>query len=345
MMTITEKDFGQGYRLITLTNKQGLQLAVTDLGARIVRLTANQRELILGFDSAQEYLTKDPYIGASIGRTAGRIENGRFSFEEQSYQLQTDPKTGHSLHGGSPGFETKKWSYQLSENEEESSVKFLTTIPDGEHGFPGKLSVEVCYTLTQENIWRIKTRAISDKETLFNPTNHVYFNLTGDVTQPIDQHTLWLDSNHFAPLRTDSIPMGKKATVAGTPFDFQTPQKLATVFSSDFEQKKYFDGIDHPFFLNHPGLENVSAWLLSPDEKIKISVSTDCPSIVVFTANFGEDTPEMYGKKLANHGGITFETQVAPGAEQYLTFGDIRLAPHTTFETVTEFKIDFREDV
>ncbi|MBF8808533.1 MAG: galactose-1-epimerase [Enterococcus lacertideformus] len=344
-MTITEKDFGQGYRLITLTNKCGLQLAVTDLGARIVRLAIHNKELVLGFDSAQEYLSKDAYIGASIGRTAGRIENGQFSLNDQTYQLHVDPVTGHTLHGGSPGFETKKWSYQIFENEQECTVKFNTLSPDGEHGFPGNLSVEVCYTLTKDNVWRVQTCAISDKETLFNPTNHVYFNLTGDVTQSIDEHTLWLDSDYFAPLRADSIPIGIKTAVIDTPFDFRTPKTLASVFASDFEQKNLFDGIDHPFFLNKQGLKNVSAYLLSPDKKVKVSVSTDASSVVLFTANFGLDTPEIHGKKSANHGGITFETQIAPGAEQYPTFGNVYLAPHTTFKTVTEFKIEWREDV
>ncbi|MEY8445932.1 galactose-1-epimerase [Enterococcus ratti] len=342
-MTITEKEFGLGYHLITLTNNQGLQLAVTDLGARIVQLNAQQKELILGFDSAQEYLTKDSYIGAFIGRTAGRIEKGQFSLHDQVYQLSTDPETGHSLHGGSPGFELKKWTYQTMEDEQESSVKFTVKSPDGEHGFPGNLSVEVCYTLTQDNVWYVTTQARSDKETLFNPTNHVYFNLTGDVTQPIDQHTLWLDSSYFAPLRADSIPIGEKAAVLGTPFNFQKPQKLVNVFASNFEQKNLFNGIDHPFFLNKPGVENISAYLLSPDEKIKVSIATDSPSIVLFTANFGSNTPEMRGKKLVNHGGITFETQVAPAAERYPTFGDIRLAPHQTFKTMTKFKIDVRK--
>lgn len=344
-MTITEKDFGQGYHLITLSNTHGLKLAVTDLGARIVQLTANDRELILGFDSAQEYLTKDAYIGATIGRTAGRIEKGQFSLNDQTYQLSVDPQTGHSLHGGTPGFEQKKWTYQLNETDKESSVTFTTTSPDGEHGFPGNLSVEVCYTLTEDNIWRVRTQAISDQDTLFNPTNHVYFNLSGDVEESIDQHTLWLDSESFAPLRPDSIPTGEKASVAQTAFDFQTPQKLATVFTSQFEQKQLVDGIDHPFFLNNPGMNHVSAYLLSPDEQIKVSIMTDSPSVVIFTANFGQDTPEMHGKKLANHGGITFETQIAPGAEQYPAFGNIHLAAHTPFETTTEFKIDTREGI
>lgn len=105
-MHITEKDFGQDYHLITLRNEDGFQMAVTDLGARIVSL-GKDKELILGFDSAQEYLEKDPFIGATIGRTAGRIEKGQFSLDGKDYQVSTDPATGHSLHGGKPGFEEK----------------------------------------------------------------------------------------------------------------------------------------------------------------------------------------------------------------------------------------------
>ena len=175
-MSITIKDFGKGYHLLILTNKRGLQLAVTDLGARIVSLKAFDRELVLGFDTPEEYLEKDAYIGASIGRTAGRIEKGQFTLGEHTYQLSTDPATGHSLHGGSPGFEAKKWAYQTIEDEQGDSVIFTTESPDGEHGFPGNLRVEVRYTLTQDDIWRVTTRGISDQTTLFNPTNHVYFN-------------------------------------------------------------------------------------------------------------------------------------------------------------------------
>ncbi|WP_165005463.1 galactose-1-epimerase [Enterococcus sp. ZJ1668] len=343
-MKMTEQPFGQDYHLITLENGQGVTLSVTDLGARIVSLKADSTELVLGFDSAGEYLEKDPYIGASIGRTAGRIENGRFTLGEKNYQAAVDPATGHTLHGGSPGFETKKWSYVLLNGENEASVLFTTTSPDMEHGFPGTLDVEVRYTLTQDNIWRITTRGISDRETIFNPTNHVYFNLSGDVSQPVDQHELWVNSEKFAPLRSDSIPTGEQQEVAGTAFDFRETKKLATVFASDFEQKNLFDGVDHPFFLKEHRLDEPAACLTSPDKKVRIVLSTDASSVVIFTANFGKDTPVMHGKKLANHGGITFETQTAPGAEQYPGFGSIHLLPHVPFETTTEFKIETRED-
>lgn len=343
-MDITKKTFGQSAHLITLTNQQGTTLAVTDLGARIVNLTFMDRELILGFDSAEEYLEKDAFIGATIGRTAGRIDAGKFTLDGQTYQLPVDPATGHSLHGSAPSFEEKIWQYEIIEGEQEATVIFTTTSPDKERGFPGNLSVEVRYTLTEDNIWRVTTKAVSDQLTLFNPTNHVYFNLSGDVTQPIDDHTLWVNSHAFAELRPDSIPTGEQIEVTGTPFDFQTPTKLTTVFTSDFPQKELFDGIDHPFFLKETGLDKTAASLLSPDEIIKVSVRTDASSIVIFTANFGEDTPEMRGQRLANHGGITFETQIAPGAERYPSFGDISLVPETPFETITEFKLEAREE-
>lgn len=341
-MKIIEKEFGKDYHLITLENEDGFHLSVTDLGARIVSL-GRDKELVLGFDSAEEYLEKDAFIGASIGRIAGRIENGRFTLEGKDYQVAIDPETGHSLHGGKIGFETKKWTYVIENGDEEASVVFSTVSPDGEHGFPGTLKVEVRHTLTHDNIWRVTTTGISDQTTLFNPTNHVYFNLTGDVTQAIDEHKLWLNSDSFASLRPDTIPTGKLATTAGTPFDFQTEKPLAEVFTSDFEQKNQCDGLDHPFFLKEKDLNIPAAKLTSPDGNVELTVSTDSSSVVIFTANFGEDGPVIHGQQLAHHGGITFETQVAPGAEQFPEFGSIKLPANEPFVTTTDYKITLKE--
>lgn len=338
-MQITEKDFGQTYHLITLTNNHGTSLSVTDLGARIVSLLFNERELVLGFDSADEYINKDPYIGASIGRVAGRIEHGQFAISSKTYQAQTDPTTGHTLHGGNPGFELKKWDYQTRIEADRASVIFHLTSPDQENGFPGNLAVDVIYTLTEDDTWEVKTTGISDQATLFNPTNHVYFNLTGDVSQPIDNHTLFIESDVFAELASNSIPTGKKVPVSRTAFDFRKPKKLAEVFAADYPQKNQFNGIDHPFFLKKTGLRETAAELTSPDNEVQVSVKTDAPSLVIFTANFGEATPEMRETKLADHGGITFEAQVAPGAEQYSEFGSMLLAANHPFTTTTEFKL------
>lgn len=341
-MQITENDFGTGYKMITIKNESGFHLSVSDLGARIVSL-GRDKELVLGFDSAEEYLEKDAFIGASIGRTAGRIENGRFTLDGQEYQVAIDPETGHSLHGGKPGFEKKKWDYTIENGDEEASVVFTLTSPDGEHGFPGELKIEVRHTLTQDNTWRVTTKGISDQTTLFNPTNHVYFNLSGDVTEAIDEHKLWLNSDAFASLKPDTIPTGEIVNSVGTPFDFQTEKTLAEVFNADFEQKNRCNGLDHPFFLKEKDLNTPAARLTSPDGNIELTVLTDSSSVVIFTANFGEDGPVMHGDKLAHHGGITFETQIAPGAEQFPAFGSIKLPANEAFETTTEYKINLKE--
>lgn len=340
-MKITEKNFGQDYQLITIENESGFHLSVTDLGARIVSLGAD-KELILGFDSAEEYLEKDPFIGAMIGRTAGRIKNGQFKLDGKDYQVKTDPTTGHTLHGGVASFETKKWDYKIENGDDEASVIFQLTSPDGEHGYPGTLQVEARYTLTNENVWRMTTKATTDQPTLFNPTNHVYFNLTGDPTQSIDEHTLWLDSATFAPVDSDVLTSGEIADSNGTAFDFQAARKLQDAFTAPSPQKDQFGGFDHPFFLKEPDLDKPAAKLTSPDGKTEVVMSTDTSSVVIFTANFGEDGPEMHGKQLANHGGITFETQTAPGAEQFPAFGSMEITPEKPFESITEFKIIFK---
>lgn len=342
-MTVTTTDFGSGYHLITLTNKLGTTLSVTDLGARIVSLkpivNGTPRELVLGFDSADEYLTKDLYIGATIGRTAGRIKKGQFVLSGQTIQVDTDPENGHTLHGGTPGFEAKKWRYSIAESDHETSVIFTTTSPDGEHGFPGALDVTARYTLTDNDVWRVTVSGVSDKETLFNPTNHVYFNLTGDPGTPIDDHRLFLNSDTFAPLLPDSIPTGAQVPINNTAFDFLAKTKIGPMFQSEFPQEQLVGGMDHPFFLLDSGLEHVAAELTSPDLRVSVSVRTNASSVVVFTANFGNQTPAMRGTKLVNHGGITFETQTAPGAEQFPDFGTIVLPKDTEHKLITEFII------
>jgi aldose 1-epimerase len=345
-MKITERDFGQEFKKITLENKQGVKLSVTDLGARIVALEvpteAGEKNIVLGFDSAQEYLEKDTYIGATIGRVAGRITGGKFTIDGKEYQAKVDEKSGHTLHGGVPGFEEKKWAYTTSIEETSATVDFSILSPADENGFPGNLTVHVRYTLDDENVWTVAYSATSDASTLFNPTNHVYFNLTGDVSVPVDEHRLKIAADFFAPIHPDGTVTGEKRAVAGTSFDFSTPRKLKETFASNEEQKELVDGIDHPFFLNESAKGDVVATLESPTKNILVEVMTEEPAVVIFTANFGENVPEMHGKTMANHGGITFETQVAPGAVEFEDFGNILLPKGEEFTSETKYKINFK---
>lgn len=336
-MKINNLDFGKGYRLISITNDFGLTATFSDLGARIVSLKLNHRELIWGFDSANEYLTIDTTFGATIGRTAGRIAQATFDLDHNTYTLSTNDGTSN-LHGGMPGFESKKWDFHIIEGVNESSVIFNLTSEEGENGFPGALDVEVKHTITNNNIWRITTRGISNKKTLFNPTNHVYFNLSGNLNTPIDQHSLYLNSNAYAPLNPDVTPIGTIEDVWNTAFDFQMKKKLATFFNSQHPQKEMVNGLDHPFFFKNVGLQHKQIELMSPDNKISLEVYTDCPTVVLFSANFNYNIP-MKNQQVGFRNGLTFETQIAPGAEKYSSFGNITLEKYQPKETITEYKL------
>ncbi|MDR2834238.1 MAG: galactose mutarotase [Streptococcaceae bacterium] len=339
-MKITKKDFGLGYTLIEIENDNGVKLRVSDLGARIVGLLIpgeKTRDLVVGFDNAQEYIQKDLYVGATIGRTAGRLIGGNFKINETIYQADVNEHTGNTLHGAN-GFISDKWTFSIKNNE----VVFTHTSPDGEYGYPGNLSVEVKYTLNNDNIWSVEYQAKTDKDTLFNPTNHVYFNLTGNVENTINEHMLMIDADEFLPLSQHSTPIGIKEKVKETVFDFRQPKRLSEVFASDFPQKKLVDGIDHPFLLNKTK-NKLDAALFLPKENISIEVTTSEPAVIIYTANGWPDGLDVRGQSSVKHSSITFETQVAPGAVEFpeLKLGTIILKANETYTSKTDYKIKF----
>lgn len=341
---ISQRKFGESAVLYSLTNDLGTTMNVTDLGARIVDLivpiNGEQRNIILGFDSAEEYLEKDMYFGATIGRVAGRIKKGLFTIEDQNYSLPVDRENGNILHGGPNSFEAKIWSAKIEESDDKVSVVFSYISPDGENGFPGKLGAVVTYSLTNKNEWIIDYQAVTDQPTLYNPTNHVYFNLTGDMSQSVGTHELFVDADRFAVVGDDTTATGELRAVLNTPFDFNQVSKLDQVFSASYEQNKLVNGLDHPFILNQTGFETPQAIITAPTKDLSVEMYTDRPAVVIFTAQFGEAGPEVRGQKLVNHGGLTLETQVSPGAVEFEGFGDIVLSPETTFNSRTIFKIN-----
>lgn len=342
-MKINEQAFGQQAKLIVLENDNGFRLGVTDFGARIVDFwvptASGEKNIVLGFDSAEEYQQKDCYIGATIGRVAGRITAGKFEINGVPYQAVTQPNQGNNtLHGGPNSFEEKYWSYETATHADRVEVTFSYESPDQENGFPGNLSVVVTYTLTQENEWRVSYQAKTDQATLFNPTNHVYFNLTGDVTTSVADHLLEIAADRFVVVDEQTTATGELRSVTDTPFDFQQEKQVGDVFTADYPQNRLVDGLDHPFVFREEA-ETPQVRLSSPTKDVVVEMTTTEPSVVIFTANFGENTPEMRGQKLANHGGITLETQVMPGAVEYEGFCDIILPPEAVFASTTRFKV------
>jgi len=345
VMKITESSFGGSAKQYTLENNHGVRLSVTNFGARIVRLQVPvagvYRDLVLGFDSMAEYLDKDHFMGATIGRVAGRIAAGQFNLNGKDYQISIN-ENGNTLHGGPDSFETKIWQVKKQVTDDLVSVSFTYDSLNHENGFPGNLHVTVTYSLNNDNDWMLTYQALSDMSTLFNPTNHVYFNLDGSPSKSVEDHSLQIIADHYAPLDNDRLTTGKKEHVENSAFDFRKLKKLKEVFTSRNAQNKLVDGLDHPFFLNAKNDQSSNAKLVSSDEKVSVNLTTSSPAVVIFTANFGNDfSAPMRGTVFNNHGGITLETQVAPGAERYPEFGDMICHSDKVYREQTVFELSF----
>jgi aldose 1-epimerase len=337
-MEITKKDFGLGAELICLTNEAGDSISFSNYGARIVDWTVEGKKIVLGFDSTQEYVEKDNYPGATIGRTAGRIKDGQVEIAGKSVQLQQN-EGAQTLHGGQEAFESKLWQFEIFQEKETVKVQFYLTSNDGANGYPGQMDITVTHSFDEKGAWTIEYDAVSDKDTVFNPTGHVYFNLTGDVSQSLDNHHLRLAASRFVPLRDKSeVVRGDIVDLTHTDLDMRAGKMLADVFNSEMEQVTLVGGLDHPFLLDEPGLAKEQARLSLDD--LSISVFTDRPSIVIFSANFGDSGAVYQGKKEVHHGGITFETQVAPGSQQIPELGDISLKAGERYHATTIYKLN-----
>lgn len=325
--------------LITLTNRAGMQIALTDYGARLVSALVPDKngdliDVILGFDSIQDYLSAvEPYHGATAGRYCNRIAKGKFSLEGKEYTLAQNNGT-NSLHGGIEGFHTRVWDRQVSFNK---LVNFYYVSPDGEEGFPGELKTTVTYELTNFNEIIIRFRAISDAPTVLNLTNHAYFNLNGEGNGDVLNHEITIRSEEFLPLDEDQIPTGEVFSVEGTAFDFRQPKLLATDINSQEEQIQVASGYDHSFINNQPISEPI-AKAFSKETGIELQVFTNEPCIHLYSGNFLSDDEGKSGRKYLRYGGFCFEAQHYPDSPNQLEFPSVRLDPGDVFESEVRYK-------
>lgn len=340
-MKITTADFGLGAKLFTIENKMGMTISFTNFGARVVDWKVNGKSIILGFDSAQEYVEKDIFPGATVGRIAGRTKDGIVVINGKTIQLEQNDFP-QAIHGGSNPTQAQLWQAEIFETKDAAGVKYFLTLKDGDGGYPGKLQFTVIHTFNELGEWKIEYFAVSDKDTVFNPTGHVYFNLNGDVSIPLDNHRLQIAASRYVPLLDKTeVVRGEIDDVTGTPFDFRAEKLLSEAFVSNDPQITLVDGLDHGFVLDEVSMDKAQARLSLDD--LSISVYTNQPSIVIFTANFGDLGTVYRGKAEVNHGGMTFETQVAPGSPQIPELGDISLKAGDTYHAETIYKVNIGE--
>ena len=301
----TEVD-GKKTDLFTLRNKNNMEVCITNFGGRIVSVMVpdkdgQMRDVVLGFDSIQDYISKPSDFGATIGRYANRINQGQFTLDGVEYQLPRN-NYGHCLHGGPQGFQYRVFD-AVQPNPQELELTYVAE--DGEEGFPGNITCKVLMKLTDDNAIDIRYEAETDKPTIVNMTNHSYFNLDGDAARN-EAHLLTIDADYYTPVDSTFMTTGEIAPVEGTPMDFRTPTPVgARINDYDFVQLKNGNGYDHNWVLNTKGdVTRKCATLESPLTGIVLDVYTNEPGIQVYAGNFLDGS--LTGKK-----GITYNQRAS----------------------------------
>lgn len=331
--------------LYTLKNDAGMEVCITNFGGRIVSIAVPDRDgnfidVVHGFDSVAGYFPENNQtdFGASIGRYANRIGQGRFTLDGQEYQLPQN-NYGHCLHGGPTG-----WQYKVYDcvEADDSHVKLSITSPDGDNNFPGSVTASVVYTLTDDNAIDIRYEAVTDAPTIINMTNHSYFNLSGDNTDiTVGENILYINGSNFTPVDSTFMTTGEILPVAGTPMDFTAPKKIADAWDQfDFEQIKFGLGIDHNWVLDTAGDDTkVAASVYSPVTGIKLEVYTNEPGIQVYTGNFLDGTVTgKSGRVYAHRTAICLESQKYPDTPNKPEWPSAVLRPGETYTSHCVFK-------
>lgn len=332
---------GKQVRLFELRNARGTRLCVTNYGARIVSLLVPDRsnrpvDVVMGFDSIDDYLgATEVYHGATIGRYANRIAEGRFTLDDQTYELDRNNPPNH-LHGGPEGFHTRVWEVREAD---ESSITLAYESGDGEEGYPGKLSLKVQFLLSAQDEVFINYEAATDRPTVLNLTNHAYFNLNGQGSGTILNHTLEINADQYTPVNETLIPTGQAEPVAGTPFDFRQPQPIGSRINDAHIQLQYGNGYDHNYVLNNQGSLEVIARATGDKSGLSMEVLTDQPGVQFYTGNFMSGENLVKGQ-VPDHFRSAFclETQHFPDSPNQPSFPSTVLRPGDIFRSTTVYR-------
>ncbi|MFF7565103.1 aldose epimerase family protein [Streptomyces pseudovenezuelae] len=290
-----------------------------------------------GFDTLEDYVARTPYFGALIGRYGNRIAEGRFTLDGKSHQLSVNDGD-NSLHGGTQGFDKRVWDVEPFTKGPDVGLHLHYASVDGEMGYPGTLKVKVTYTLTRNGDWRIDYQATTDKATVVNLTNHVYWNLGGEGTGTIEDHELRIAASLYTPTDPDLIPTGELAEVAGTPFDFREGKRVGRDIRAGHEQQVHAQGYDHNWVLDK-GItaepEHV-ATLRDPSSGRTLKISTVEPGLQFYSGNFLDGTLTGTGGHTYRQGdALCLETQHFPDSPNHPSFPSTVLRPGQTHRSTT----------
>ena len=335
---------GEEVYAYTLSNRSGTSVRILDLGGIIQSLWVKDAhgvpaDVVCGYDRVEDYFTANDYQGALVGRCANRIAGGKFMLDGVEYALAKNDGNNH-LHGGMIGFDKRIWNVTESGTERQPMLVLSLVSKDGEEGYPGTLSVKVTYTLTDEGWLSIRYEAMTDKPTVLNLTNHAYFNLHGYGCGDCTGHTLWIDALKINNVDSELIPDGTFLDVAGTPFDFSAPQRIADAINADHPMIRAANGVDHNFiFAPAPITPVLRATLCDPASGRCMDVYTDQPCMQVYTGNMIDecDPPFKGGVPRKKHCAICLETQAMPDSINHEGFTNVVLRPGEVYKRSTVF--------
>lgn len=322
---------GKQVGLFTLKNQNGMYADITNYGAKIVTLFAPDKDdkladVVLGFETLDEWMEKETYFNTVVGRFANRIKDGKFTLDGKQYQLAINNGTNH-LHGGNIGFNQKVWDVlEVSE----TSLKLQYISADGEENYPGTLTTVVTYAITEDNALSIHYEATTDKPTIAGFTNHAYFNLKGAGEGDIRDHVLQLNADFYTEIDDTQSPTGEIKSVTGTPMDYRNAQAIG-------------ERIDDPFFAIGRGLDN--NWIINKAQQgdcalagsvsaanRTMEVYTTLPGIQVYTGNWVEQNVGKYGKKYDVQYAVCMEAQGFPNSPNLPFFPSPVLRPGNKYD-------------
>jgi aldose 1-epimerase len=349
-MTITQQPYGvtaDGQPVSAYTLKSaGLEATIITYGGILASVRVPDRygrpaNIALGLPNLAAYETRNgPYLGALIGRFGNRIDRGTFTLDGQTYHVDINEGAA-SLHGGRKGFDKRVWQAEPLPGGDGLRLSYHSA--DGECGYPGNLDVTVVYRLDGDHGLALDYRAVTDRPTIVNLTNHSYWNLRGEGTGGIDNHLIQINASRLTPTRPDQIPTGELAPVDGTPFDLRGLRVIAADLRSSYEQIARAKGYDHNWVLDRPSFADTTliqaARVYEPTLGRTLEVWTTEPGIQFYSGNFLDGT--VYGtsgRAYRQGDGLALETQHFPDAPNHANFPSTVLRPGETYQTTTLFK-------
>ena len=337
-MIKTKDTVHEGIWYYTITNKRHVQVTLTNYGATVTSVLAPDRkgeqdEITLCYDDVSGFMKGGCYFGATVGRYANRINNGKFSLNGKEYSLFCNDGPNH-LHGGKIGFDKVVWE-ESALNENSVSFRYLSR--DGEEGYPGNLDTTVTFSLDDDNIFKIHYSAVGNKDTIVNLTNHTYFNLGGHKSGSIKDHILYINADSITPIDEHASTSGKVAGVLGTPFDFRIPAAIGLRMHDDNEQLKNGHGYDHNYIINAGGYR-FAAKAADPKTGRTLSVYTDKPCMQLYCGNFLKEEKGKDGAVYNINDAFCLETQFAPDSPNQKSYTSPVLRKGQIYDYTTSYQ-------